>query len=80
MVDRRPAWAEAFSREEVDRVGMKILVIVGTEQSESLCHRKGKGSLAMQFSQGLVDPNRVHRLNSGKGKLVNIPVLLWYAW
>ena len=30
MVDRRSAWAEAFSKEDVDRVGMKILAIVGS--------------------------------------------------
>ena len=44
---------------------MKILVIVGTEQSENLCRRKGKGSLAMKISQGLVGPkefrNRIIR-------------------
>ncbi len=36
---------------------MNILVVVGSEQSVNLCHRKGKGSLAMSVSQGLVDPN-----------------------
>ena len=44
---------------------MKILVRVGTEQSENLCRRKGKGSLAMKISQGLVGPkefrNRIIR-------------------
>ena len=57
MVDRRPVRAKAFSRESVNLIGMRILVVVGSEQSEILCHRKGKGSLTMQISQGLVDPN-----------------------
>ena len=39
---------------------MNILVVVGSKQSESLCHRKGKGSLAMSISQGLVGPNLIH--------------------
>ena len=30
MVDSRLAWAEAFSKGDVDRVGMKILAIVRT--------------------------------------------------
>lgn len=28
------------------------------EHGEIPCHRKGKGSLTMQISQGLVDPNQ----------------------
>ncbi len=64
----------------VDLVEMKILVVVGSEQSENLCHRKGKGSLAMQISQGLVDPNRIHKLDYGKGRKVNIPLLSKYVW
>ena len=46
---------------------MRILVVVGTKQSANLCHRKGKGSLAMQFSQGLVDPNLSLIRAQGKG-------------
>ena len=46
---------------------MKILVIVGTEQSENLCRRKGKGSLAMNIIQGLVDPNGFRNRYAGKG-------------
>ena len=42
----------------------RFLVVVGTEQSANLCHRKGKGSLTMQFSQGLVAPNRRHKLTA----------------
>ena len=64
----------------VDLVEMKILAVVGSEQSENLCHRKGKGSLAMQISQGLVDPNHIHKLLYGKGLKVNIPLLFKYAW
>ena len=37
---------------------MRILVVVGSEQSENLCHRKGKGFLAMSISQELVGPNQ----------------------
>ena len=44
---------------------MKILVRVGTKQCENHCRRKGKGSLAMKISQGLVGPkefrNRIVR-------------------
>ena len=57
VVGRRPARVEACPRGFVDFVGMRILVVVGSEQSENLCHRKGKGSLTMYISQGLVDPN-----------------------
>ena len=34
----------------------------------------------MQISQGLIGPNRILNWNIGKGKQVNIPVLLKYAW
>ena len=63
----------------MDRVEMKILAVVGTEQSEILCHRKGKGSLTMQISQGLADPNLHRNSAAGKGKQVNIPVLSMYV-
>ena len=46
---------------------MKILVVVGSENCEIQFGRKGKGSLAMSFSQGLVDPNRLLNRLSGKG-------------
>ena len=58
MVGRCLAWAEALSKESVDRVGIKILAIVRTEYCENQYHRKGKGFLAMQISQEVVDPNR----------------------
>ena len=47
VVGRRPARVEACPRGFVDFVGMRILAVVGSEQSENLCHRKGKGSLTM---------------------------------
>jgi hypothetical protein len=47
---------------------MNILVIVGSKQSENLCRRKGKGSLAMSISQGLVGPNPSRNRVRGKGK------------
>ena len=64
VVDRRSAWTEAFLKKSVDRVEMKILAIVRSKQSENLCHWKGKGSLTMSISQGLVDPNGVHKLDT----------------
>ncbi len=57
LVDRRSAWAEAFLRRDVDRVEMKILAIVRSEYCENQYHRKGKGSLTMEISQGLVGSN-----------------------
>ena len=57
MVGRRLDRAEACLRGYVDLSGMRILAVVGSERCENQCHRKGKGSLTMQISQGLVDPN-----------------------
>ena len=57
VIDRRSVRLEACLRECVDFMETRILVVVGSKQSENLCHRKGKGSLAMQISQGLVGPN-----------------------
>ncbi len=39
--------AEALWKQGVDLINMRILAVVRSEQSESLCHRKGKGSLTM---------------------------------
>ena len=64
----------------MDRAVMRILVVVGTEQSENLCHRKGKGFLAMEINQELVNPNQSLNKSFGKGKPVNIPVLFKYVW
>ncbi len=57
MVDRRFVRAKACLRGYVNLIEMKILVVVRSKQSENLCHRKGKGSLTMSISQGLVNPN-----------------------
>lgn len=46
----------------MDPLVMKILAVVGTEQSENLCHRKGKGFLTMSISQELVSPNPPHSM------------------
>ena len=54
---------------------MNILVGVGSKQSENLCRRKGKGSLAMSISQGLVDPNFSRNGGKGKGKRL---IFLYY--
>ena len=58
LIDRRPAWAEVFLQRNMDRVGMRILAIVRSEYSENEYHRKGKGSLTMEISQGLVGSNQ----------------------
>ena len=71
--------AEVFLQGDIDLIEMKILVIVRSEQSENLCRRKGKGSLTMTISQGLVSPNSNHKLTLRKGKKVNIPLLLKYV-
>ena len=55
---------------------MNILVIVGSEQGENPCRRKGKGSLAMSISQGLVDPNFSRNGGKGKGKRL---IFLYYC-
>ncbi len=80
MVGRRSVWVEVCSRGCIDRIEMRILAVVGSEQLENSCHRKGKGSLTLQFSQGLVGPNCVCKSNYGKGKKVNIPLLFLYVW
>jgi hypothetical protein len=54
---------------------MRILVVVGSEQSENLCHRKGKGFLAMSISQELVGPNLFLNWIEGKGKRL---IFLYY--
>ena len=37
-IGRRSGRAEAFSQESVDLLEMRILVVVGSKQSENLCH------------------------------------------
>ena len=54
LVSRRLFCAEAFSKESVERKGMMILVVVGCDFSENEKRRKGKVSLAIYVSQGLV--------------------------
>ena len=79
MIGRRSARAEASSRELVDLAEMKILAVVGSEKLENSFHRKGKGSLTMFVSQGLVGPNQSPSWAYGKGKTVNIPLLFRYV-
>ena len=76
MVGRHPGWVEVCLKRCMDQLGKRILAVVGTEECENHYHRKGKGSLTMQFSQGLIDPNQTPNRRDGKGKQVNIPVLL----
>ena len=58
----------------MDRVPTRILVRVAAKYGENPYRRRGKGSLAMFVSQGLVDPKVSHKLSWSKGKQVNIPV------
>ena len=53
-VSRRLSCVEASSREGVEREGMRILMVVGCDFSENEKRRKGKVSLAIYVSQGLV--------------------------
>ena len=53
-VSRRVFCVEVFSRESMERKAMRILVIVGCDCPENGQGRKGKVSLAISFSQGLV--------------------------
>jgi len=53
-VSRRLRCAEAFSRESVERRGMRILVIVGCDFRENRKCRKSKVSSAIYVSRGLV--------------------------
>lgn len=62
VVDRHSVRKEHVVKTTWDRSEKRILVIVGTKRSETLLRRKGKGSLAMQISQGLVDPNSSQKL------------------
>ena len=54
LVNRRTFCAEDFSRERLEREVMRILVIVGCDFVEKTKRRKGKVSLALYVSQGLV--------------------------
>jgi hypothetical protein len=53
-VSRRGFCAEGFARARLERKPMKILAIVGCDCPENGQGRKGKVSLAISFSQGLV--------------------------
>ena len=54
LVSRRGFCTEFSSREGLERKPTRILVIVGSDFPENGKHRKGKVSLAIFFSQGLV--------------------------
>ena len=53
-VSRRAFCTEDFSRERLERKAMRILAIVGCDSTENVECRKGKVSLAIYVSQGLV--------------------------
>ena len=57
MIGRRSGWEKVYLRGYMNRLEMKILAVVGSEYCENQYRRKGKGSLTMQISQGLVSPN-----------------------
>ena len=79
MVGRCSIGAEAFLRRCVDRMEIRILVVVGSKQLENSCHRKSNGSLTMSISQGVVGPNQAPSRSCEKGKTVNIPLLSMYV-
>ena len=54
LVDWRPFCVESFSREGVERKGMKILAGVGSNFPENGKRRKNTVSLALIVNQGLV--------------------------
>lgn len=58
----------------MDRAGLQILVAVAAKSGENPLRRKGKGSLAMFVSQGLVGPKGFLNTKRPKGKRVYIPV------
>lgn len=51
----------------MDRVPTRILVRVVAKYGENPYRRRGKGSLAMFVSQGLVDPKVIFNLNYRMG-------------
>ena len=53
-VSRRTICAEGFTRVRLERIVMRILVIVGSDFPENGKCRKSKVSLAIYVSQGLV--------------------------
>ena len=60
----------------MDRVVIKILMVVAAKCSENLHRLKGQGSPAMTINWGLVDPKLHPNRSAAKGKLVNIPAPL----
>ena len=54
LVSRHSSRVEAFPRGGVEREEKRILVVVRSYLSEKERRRKGKGSLAISISQGLV--------------------------
>ena len=53
-VGRRLFCVEVFARASMEREGMRIVVLVRSEQPENGWRRKSKVSLAISFNQGLV--------------------------
>jgi hypothetical protein len=54
LISRRGFCTEDFSRERLERKPMRILAVVRCDSPENGEGRKGKVSLAISFSQGLV--------------------------
>jgi hypothetical protein len=57
----------------MDRIRMRILVVVAAKNGENPFSRRGKGSSTMFVSRGLVDPKVILNRDYRKGKQVNIP-------
>jgi hypothetical protein len=55
-VGGRAIWLEAWSRDHVDRIAVKILVLVTSYNGENPLRRKHKVFLAMIVSWELADP------------------------
>ena len=60
----------------MDRIRMRILVVVAAKNGENPFSRRGKGSSTMFVSRGLVDPKGSLNRGLRKGKQVNIPAPL----
>lgn len=50
-------WAEALSKEGVDRIGIRIQAVVAAKRGENPLRRKDQGSSDMVIRGGLAGPN-----------------------
>ena len=66
---------EVGSCDPMDRIAVKILVLVTAYNGENPLRRKHKVFLAMIVSWELADPKRAANYSRAKGKSVNIQTL-----